>query len=300
MDGPHAGEIAALLTAFCWTATSIAFEAAGRRIGSLVVNLTRLLWAIPLLAVLNLVIRGRAWPFDAPPEAWAWLGVSGLIGFAIGDLLLFRAFVVIGARLSMLVMALVPPMTALLGIALLGERLTPREWAGMALTVAGVSWVVRERVPAAGGAMVHPSAGGVLLALGGAAGQAAGLVLSKIGMRLYPTALAANQIRVIAGTVGFIVIFFAMRRWGRFRAGLRDRVAQGQTLVGAIFGPFAGVTLSLVAVRLTEAGVAATIMALPPVLILPFSRWVRRDHVTLRATLGAILAVVGCMLLFLD
>lgn len=300
MDGAHAGEMAALLTAFCWTATSIAFEAAGRRIGSLVVNLTRLLWAIPLLAGLNLAVRGHAWPVDAPPDAWLWLGASGLVGFAIGDLLLFRAFVLLGARLSMLIMALVPPMTAVLGLLVLGEQLTPREWTGMALTVAGVSWVVRERVPAGNGVLERPSLAGVLLALGGAAGQAGGLILSKIGMQLYPTALGANQIRVIVGTVGFIAIFFAMRRWGYFRTGLRDRVAQWQTLVGAVFGPFAGVTLSLVAVRLTEAGVAATIMSLPPVLILPVSHWLRRGSVTARATTGAILAVAGCALFFLD
>ncbi|MHC4822248.1 MAG: DMT family transporter, partial [Planctomycetota bacterium] len=132
------------------------------------------------------------------------------------------------------------------------------------------------------------------------AGQAGGLILSKIGMQSYPSALAANQIRVIVGTLGFIAIFFAMRRWGRFRKGLRDGVAQRQTLVGAVFGPFAGVTLSLVALRHTEAGVAATIMALPPVLILPVSHWLRREQVTARATTGAVLAVIGCALLFLD
>ncbi|MEZ5063595.1 MAG: DMT family transporter [bacterium] len=298
MNLSHAGELAALGTAVCWTVTSLSFEAAGRRIGSLTVNLVRLLWAVGLLAGLNLVLRGHAWPTDAPPEAWKWLVISGLIGFAFGDLCLFRAFVDLGARMSMLIMALVPPMTALVGMAALGERLSPVEWLGLVLTVGGVAWVVRERAPDASGRMSSPSVRGILLALGGAAGQAVGLVFSKIGMREYPDPFAANQIRVVAGSIGFALVFTAMRRWPRFVAGFRNGRAQAQTLLGAIFGPFAGVSLSLLAVRLTEAGIAATLMSIVPILLLPIAR-LRGEVVTRRATIGAFAAVVGCALLFL-
>ena len=135
---PFAGEIAALATACCWTVTGLAFEAAGRRVGSLSVNLIRLVPAVLLLSAYSWITRGIAFPVDASAHAWLWLSVSGLVGFTVGDLCLFRAFVLVGARVSMLLMAMVPPITTLFGLVIMGEVLSARELLGMALTVAGV------------------------------------------------------------------------------------------------------------------------------------------------------------------
>ncbi|HSN54102.1 MAG TPA: EamA family transporter, partial [Candidatus Sulfomarinibacteraceae bacterium] len=63
--------------------------------------------------------------------------------------------------------------------------------------------------------------------------------------------------------------------------------------------PFLGVSLSLLAVKYTEAGVAATLMALTPVLIIPVSVLVFREQVARPAVLGAVVAVAGSALLFL-
>jgi drug/metabolite transporter (DMT)-like permease len=290
------GETAALATAFCWAMTALFFESAGRRVGSLPVNLIRLLMGALLLAALNGVRRGLLFPVDAPQSAWLWLGASGLVGFAFGDLCLFRAFVVIGARLSVLVMALVPPLTALIGRSVLDETLGPDQWAGMALTVGGVIWTVLERPKAEAEARGRPPLRGILLALGGALGQAVGLVLSKHGMGSYD-ALAANQIRVLAGIVGFAAVFTATQRWALFADALRHPQAMSRTLAGGIFGPFLGVSLSLVAVQNTEAGVAATIMAITPLIILPVSVF-RGERPSPRAALGALFAVAGTAVLF--
>jgi len=291
------GETAALGTALCWAFTALAFEAAGRRVGSLAVNVIRLGLGFVLLLPVVWIRRGMLLPTDLSPEAWTWLGLSGVVGFAFGDLCLFRAFVVIGARLSVLLMALVPPITALLGWTVLGETLGLREWTGMALTVSGVAWVIRERTPDPGRHQERPPVHGVLLGLGGALGQAGGLVLSKLGMG-DADPFAANQVRVLAGLVAFGVMFTAWRVWPRVVRALSDRPAMVGTSVGALFGPFLGVSLSLLAVQHTETGVAATIMALTPVLILPIARWVRRERVTLRAVLGAAVAVTGTAILF--
>jgi drug/metabolite transporter (DMT)-like permease len=291
------GELAALATTCCWAITALAFESAGRRVGSLPVNLIRLALGAIFLAALNAVRRGLPFPTDASQSAWIWLAASGLVGFAFGDLCLFRAFVVIGARLSVLLMALVPPLTAVIGRAVLGETLGLVEWAGMALTVGGVAWVVLERPPAAVEAAGRPPLSGILLGLGGALGQAVGLVLSKHGMGSFD-AFAATQIRVLAGIVGFAAIFTATGRWPLFAQALRHPHAMTRTFVGAIFGPFLGVSLSLVAVQNTTTGVAATIMALTPVVILPVSMVVQKEHVSPRAALGAALAVAGTAVLF--
>ena len=198
------GELAALGTASCWVVTSLAFAGAGKRIGSQNVNLLRLLVAIPLLMIVTFLLRGQALPTDASSEAWIWLSVSGMVGFVFGDMCLFRAFVLIGPRLSSLLMATTPLMTAWMGWLVLGESLGPWAWLGMALTIAGVAWAL---VAQGGSGRLIDVRTGVVLALLGALGQAGGLVLSKLGMGEYD-AFAATQIRVLAAVVGWLFVFF--------------------------------------------------------------------------------------------
>lgn len=298
MSFPYAGEMAALGTAGCWTVTSMAFEAAGKRIGSLALNGIRLALAVLLLTGWCWVERGQPLPLDASGHAWFWLSLSGVIGFAFGDLCLFKAFVEIGARLSMLMMSLVPPITALGAFLIMGEHLAGLEWLGMGLTIAGVSWVVLERRKGKSGLPSRPPLKGILLGLGGAAGQALGLVLSKYGMGDYDP-FAATWIRVLAGLVSFVLIYCAIGWWPKVITALRHRSGMAFAGLGAFFGPFLGVSLSLVAVQLTHTGVAATLMALVPVLILAPAHFIAKEHVSLRAVAGAVLAVAGSAMLFL-
>jgi drug/metabolite transporter (DMT)-like permease len=294
----YAGEMAAVATAMCWTLTAIAFESAGRRIGSLAVNQIRLLIALALLCGLGWARRGLVLPTDATAHNWLWLSLSGLVGFTIGDLCLFRALVVVGSRVSTLLMALVPPVTAAIGWAFLDEIPAPLKLGGMALTLTGIVIVVLERTPDTSGARRMLPAGGLLLGIGGALGQAVGLVLSKHGMGSYD-AFAATQIRIIAGIAGFSVIFLFIGWWPKVIAAVRDAHAMKGTALGAFFGPFLGVSLSLIAVKHTQAGIAATLMALAPVLILVPTVLVQKQRVSARAVIGAVLAVAGSAILFL-
>ena len=294
----HLGELAALGTAGCWTVTAMAFESAGRRVGSLSVNLIRLVLAFVFISLFCLATRGRLLPDDATPHAWLWLSVSGLVGFSIGDLCLFRAFVLVGARTSMLIMALVPPITALLGWVLLGEKLTGLDWTGMAITLCGVAWVVMERQKKKDGVRTSLPTSGILLAFLGAVGQAVGLVLSKLGMGDY-NPFAATQIRIVAGIAGFVILFSIVGWWPRVTSALKDRGAFARINLGAFFGPFLGVSLSLAAVQYTKTGVASTIMSIVPVLIIPPAILIFKERVGLRAVLGSALAVTGVALLFL-
>jgi drug/metabolite transporter (DMT)-like permease len=142
------------------------------------VNLIRLAIALPLLSVWIWITTGSPYPAEASSDAWLWLSLSGLVGFVIGDMCLFRAFVVLGPRLSSLIMATAPLMTGLIGFGILGETLGPVALFGMALTIGGVVWALLDRktLPRADRSNLGL---GVLLALGGALGQAGGLVLSK-------------------------------------------------------------------------------------------------------------------------
>lgn len=293
------GQLAALGAAFLWALTALAIESAGRRIGSLSVNLIRLAFALAFLSVGGLAIRGLPFPSDASAHNWVWLSISGLIGFTFGDLCLYRAYLVLGPRLSSLMMALVPPITAVIGWLVLGETLTPRDLLGMTLTVGGIGWAILERSGRSGAVVagsVTPE--GIALGIGGALGQALGLILSKIGMAGYD-AFAATQVRVIAGLAGYALLFFPLRWWPNVGASLRDRKAVGFSALGGFFGPFLGVSLSLIAIRATVAGVAASIMALTPVLIIPLVVIIRRERVGLAGVAAALVAVTGVALLFL-
>jgi uncharacterized membrane protein len=150
----------------------------------------------------------------------------------------------------------------------------------------------------AAAAAPHASLAGLGLAFCGALGQAAGLVLSKVGMGTYD-AVAATQVRVLAGAAGYALLFFPLRWWPRVAEALRDRRALGLSSVGAFFGPFLGVSLSLYAVRNTVAGVAASIMAVSPVLIIPLVVVFRGEKVGIGGVLGTVVAVAGVALLFL-
>ena len=294
----HIGELAALGTALCWTATALFFAEAGLRIGSLVVNVLRLVMALGMLTLVGWITRGLPWPTDASPHAWLWLSISGVVGIAFGDLCLFRAFVLIGPRLSSLIMSLAPPIAALLGFFVLGETLALEHALGMGLTVAGVGWALADRTPAGTSTPGdrRSRAVGVLLAVCGAAGQGGGLVLSKLGMGDYD-AFAATQIRVFAGAVSFALIFTAIRGWPRVGKALRQTRAMTLTGLGAVFGPFLGVSLSLLAVQHTKAGIAASIMAIYPVMLIPVVVVLGRERVGLRGVLGTVLAVLGVVLL---
>jgi drug/metabolite transporter (DMT)-like permease len=295
------GEIAALGAAGLWAVTALSIEQAARRIGSLTVNLIRLVFAFCFLCLAGWLARGLPLPVDATRHAWIWLSISGLVGFVFGDLCLYRAYLVIGPRLSTLMMSLVPLLTTVIGWLALREVLTGRDMLGMGLTVVGIGWAVLDRSKSwssAPAASARPPLSGLALGFGGALGQAGGLILSKIGIGGY-NAFAATQIRVLAGIAGYSLMFFVLRWWPNVRTGLRDRRALGFAALGAFFGPFIAVSLSLIAVRATLAGVAASIMALTPVLIIPLVVLLRRERVGLGGVLGALVAVSGVVLLFL-
>ncbi len=292
------GEIAALGTALCWTITALSFESAGKRIGSLTVNLVRLGMASVLFALYGWIVRGFAIPLDVAPSAWGWLVLSGLVGFVIGDLLLFQAFVEIGARISMLVFASVPPLTAIMARFALGERLDAMGVGGMVLTVAGIVLVVLRR-PSVATPGRNISIKGVLLAFGGALGQAGGLILGRIGAGVTLDPFAATQIRALAGLAGFAIIFTIARRWKLVGHALRNKPAMSRVATGAVFGPFLGVSVGLFAAQHTSAGIAATIMALAPVLIIVPSVIVFKERVSVREVAGAFIAVAGVAMLFL-
>jgi len=298
----YLGEIAALLTAACWTVTAMAFESAGKRVGALSLNLIRLVIGLIFLAFYNAIFNDGFLP-KATEYQWFWLALSGVVGFVLGDLFLFRAFILIGARISMLIMALVPPIAALIGWITLGEVLSGMEFLGMGITILGIVLVLSTKLDFKKGSLgktlkAGPLVLGSLLALGGAVGQAAGLVLSKKGMQDM-NAFEATQIRIMAGVVGFTLVITLFKRWGHLLGALKDLKAMKFMTLGSFTGPFLGVSFSLLAVQHTDTGVAATLMALTPVMIIPPAILLNKERIKIIEIIGAIVSIGGVILFFL-
>ncbi|MBU0637730.1 MAG: DMT family transporter [Planctomycetes bacterium] len=309
----HIGLAAGVLTSVLWTGTSLLFTAAGRRMGPTAVNGLRLTLACLLLGFTHRLLAGT-WVPDVLTRQVVFLALSGIIGLSIGDQALFTAFVNIGPRLAMLIMATAPIFATLLGWAVLGETLPPMAWVGVALTMAGVGWVVLERPEEQAFARRAHRARGVILAFVAGACQAGGLLLSKQGMghgwlpedqHLSPQ--AATLVRMVCAALGFVPIAL-VHKWRRRRqtlAGNRPlrvgswRVGLMLTAGGAVVGPFLGVWMSLVASDRAPLGIAQTLCSLSPVFILPCAVAVYKERISPRAILGAFIAVGGSALLFL-
>ena len=294
----HLGEFSALLTAFCWAGSSLLFEKAGKSSNSFTVNIVRLLFALLFLSLFCLVVYHEVLPFKAALHSWIWLSISGLIGFTLGDLFLFEAFIMIGARISMLMMALAPPIAAFIGFFMFHDTLTLKSMIGMVLTLTGITIVVLERNHNHSEIKGRKLFIGVLFAFFGAFGQGLGLNLSKFGIQdLNP--FSATQIRVIAGIIGFAITFSIMRVWPKVFQGLKNKNGAAFSSLGAFFGPFLGVSFSLLAVKHANIGIASTIMALPPVLIIPFAVLFMKEEITVKEVFASILAISGTAVFFL-
>jgi len=296
------GELAALGTAVCWSFTAIFFSYAGRRVGADVVNRSRLLFACLYLVVAHRLLEGAFFPTNVEPFRWSWLAVSSLLGLVLGDAFLFRAYVLIGPRLAMLLMSTVPIFSAVFGRLLFNEAISGVEAAGILLAIAGIVWVVTEGRPEGQGSDTHADRQqyrrGLLFAFLGALGQVTNLVAARYALvDDFPT-LSATLIRIV---IALVVLWGAAAARGQVGPTLRhwgDRRVLRAILLGAFVGPFLGIWLSLVAVQHARLGIASTLMALPPVLLIPLEFAAFRQRVSRRGIAGTVVALAGVALLF--
>jgi drug/metabolite transporter (DMT)-like permease len=302
----YTGELIAITTVLCWTVSIQFFEAASKRVGATPVNIIRLTCAVIFFGIFLFFKHGYILPVDFPAHAWFYLSLSGIIGFFLGDIFLFKALVEIGPRVTMLIFSLSAPVTALIGWIFLKEIYIFHQWVGMMVTLAGVSIVIFEKnqkVSTSSNLTIRNiSFKGILYSIGAMLGQALGYTLSKTGMQTdsgYLDAFSATQIRAIAAFICFIVFFTVTGKWGNVNIAIRDKKAVLFVAAGSAIGPFLGVSLSLFVLHYLTTGVASTFLSLVPIFIIPFSIFLHKEHVSIRAAVGAIIAVFGIYLLML-
>ena len=293
------GEIAGLATSFFFAMTAIIFTKTGRMVGSQVTNRTRLIFALSYLLILNLILFREPLPFSAGASRWMWLSLSGVIGLSLGDAFLFQSLVSVGARLGSLLLSLAPLFGSIIAWVFFGETLTAMQITGIALALTGIGWVVMSHQEPANTPHGHTRRGVIFGVLAGL-GQAAGLVLSKQGMMGDFSPFQANAIRMLAATLFIWAWTFIQGQTGATFTALRKQPQALRLLaLGALIGPVLGVSSSLLAVQHAKVGVASTLMALPPVIVLPISYFIFKEKVGWQAIAGTLLAIAGVAVLFL-
>lgn len=311
----YTGEIISLIVALSWTATALFADIASHRLGALPLNLIRMVLSLVMLGALLWISAGSPFPVHADAATWFWLLLSGLVGYVFGDFCLFNSYVIFGSRYGQLFMTLAPPLAGIAGWLMLGERMSLHSWTAMLVTLTGIAISILVR---GGGESRHKvklklPVKGVLFGIGAGVGQGVGLVLSKIGLEHYSAALPADApqvmstmmpfagtfIRAVAGLAGFFVILLLQKRLGSVRAALSDRKGMTFATLTTFFGPFIGVSLSLMAVQYAEAGIASTLMALTPVLIIAPYALINHQKVTFKEIIGTLVTIVGVAMFFM-
>ncbi len=322
----YLGEFISLTVAVSWTITALFAEVGSKRLGSLQLNVIRMLLSLVMLGVTLWWFTGAPYPLFADGKTWLWLSLSGFVGYLLGDYCLFNSYVIIGSRFGQLFMTLAPPTAAVAGWILLGEKMELQALAGMLVTLTGIGISVFNKEKAADGngeeaekklsgrgkiALKLPIKG-VLFGIGAGVGQGIGLVLSKVGMNYYELAVPAGEeqvaqmlpfastfMRAVTGAIGFLVVMAVQKKLGTLITASKDRKGMNAAVWATVTGPFIGVSLSLMAVRYTEAGIASTLMALTPVFILWPAHIFFGQKVTFKEVVGAVISVAGVSLFFI-
>ena len=308
----YLGEIISLAVAVSWTVTALFAEVASKCIGSLQFNVVRMFLSIVMLGLTLWCFTGSPVPLYANSDAWLWLSLSGFVGYLLGDYCLFNSYILIGSRFGQLFMTLAPIAAAFSAWAILGERMSLQAVVGMLVTISGIGLSVLNKGGGKHRLSLKLPLKGVLFGIGAGIGQGVGLVLSKVGMNHYEQSIpvgeelvaelvpfASTMIRAITGFVGFFLVMIFQKKHSTMSVVLRNRKGMNAAVWATFAGPFIGVSLSLMAVQYTEAGIASTLMALTPIFILWPSSFFFGQKVTTKEIAGAVISVVGVSLFFL-
>lgn len=306
----YLGELISIGVAFSWTATALLSELGSKRMGNVTLNFVRMAITLVFSAILFWVVTGSPLPAKASGEAYMWMMLSGLVGYVIGDFCLFQCYIIIGSKFGQLFMTLAPITAAIMAWFTLGQEIRPMGIVAMVVTLTGIAITVLGRGDGNHRLSLKLPLNGVLFAIGAAVCQGVGLVLSKIGMDHYEASLAApcepwilpfyaNVFRCLAGITGFFLLLAFREGFTSLRKNVTDRTSMTVATLTTIFGPFVGVGCSLLAVQYTSAGIASTLMALTPIIIILPAWWLFKQPITAKSVLGALISVTGVSLFFL-
>lgn len=291
------GEFSALGAAILWSVSSFVFTDATFRLGALLLNLSRMIAAIVMLLV-TMYIMG-IFP-SINQSQLIYLTLSGFVGLVIGDSFLFKSFSEIGPRTSMLIMSTNPAIAAFLAYIFLNEELSLWAVVGIVVTLTGVFMVILQK-PGIQATKFKMSMKGVIFAFLGAAGQGVGLIFAKLAWLDSDIHwMTATFVRILAAVIIMLPLaYFSGRITNPIRKFKNDKKAIVLVLIGAVLGPYLGISLSFIAIIYTKVGIASTLMSTLPIIMLPLSYFIYKEKLSFISVLGAFIAVAGVSILFL-
>lgn len=306
------GELIALFVAILWTACALGSEAGSKRIGVPMYNVWIQLFSLCVGLLICWGTSGHLLPPYADRATWLFLLLSGVVGFFIGDYCLYKCYSLIGSRFGQLFMTLAPMFSAFAAWVMLGQTLSWCSLLAMGVTLGGIALSVVGRGADRKLSFQLPLKG-ILLGIVAGICQGVGLIISKLGMDSYQAAVPvgawskmanfvpfySNMIRCIAGLTCFLFLLTFTGQLKTLRGSLRDKKGVLGLAVAVICGPGIGVGFSLLAVQYTSAGIASTLMALTPVLILLPSHLLFKEKISKQSIIGACISVIGVSMFFL-
>ncbi len=306
MSDSTIGIVACFTTVILWTIGTFAFAKASRMSAPAAVNRVRLLYALILLSIITCISQAIS-PvslFTIPSNSqFTYFGLSGLIGFSIGDYFSFQAFRILGGRRTTIFTCIAPAAALLFGIVLLNEQLVFMGIVGMVISIGGVLMLSLSRKEQE---EVHNDGHGhffqgVSFAIIGAACQGVGLVLSKKGFAAEGATIGAfhaTWIRLGIGTFSaYLMGLTRVPLWRELVEMTKSRQTFFPVMLGTIVGPVLGVSASLVAVSHIEASVAQTILALTPVFVSVASVLFYKERLSFLSLVSVVVSLIGVVIL---
>lgn len=290
------GEFFALFTAISWTFSSLTFGKISKEYDTQVANFLRVTIGTIMVGFVCLFgSRHLFLPTDVTWENLKIISLSGFIGMFLGDLFLFKAYNMIGARVTMLIMALSPIIVSIIDFLFLSVTLYPIQIFAILITCLGIILVIFKTEDKK--ISLGFSVKGLFYAFLATLGQSLGVILTKLGSTTYDS-LATSQIRL-----GVAIFFFGalVLYEGKSKETIKmitSKRALSLLLIGTFFSVF-GIAALIEAFKSANASIASTISSTSPIIMIPCSILFYKEKIRKNEIIGAIISVVGLSIFFL-
>lgn len=286
------GEGLALAAAFGWVGSSVFLERASKETGTLAVNLIRLIVAMFFLGIITYLKRGLVLPLDVTKESFKFLSISGLFGLFLGDFFLYKSYIKIGPRITLLVMTFTPIAVSILSFFILGEKMEGFKILGVVLTIIGITVVILRKKNDKEFSKV--GFGCALLAM---LGESLGIIFTRLGSIDYDS-FATIQVRTIPAILAFIIYISLKKEWSNIKEGVINKKGMIYIVLGTIVATL-GVTALVEAMKYANVGIVSTLAATSPILIIPISIIFFKEKVSILEGIGALVSFAGITIFFI-
>ena len=296
MQGHHLGEVYSLLAALTWAGALVLFKRSGEHVPPLALNLFKSTVGLLFLAV-TLATWGGGW--DAlrgfPPEDIFILIVSGVVGIALADTILFHSLNLIGVGLLAIVECLYSPFVIAFSVVLLAETLSVLHYLGAGLILTGVIISSRHKPPA--DRTRRQLIAGVLWGAMAMALIALGIVVAKPVLEGddFPI-LWATAIRMAAGAVGLFLMAAASPKRKQCLSVFRPSAVWKVSIPASVAGSYLAMIFWVAGFKLADASVAGILNQTSSVFALILAAVVLKEGLTPRKLAAMTLAMSGIVL----